>query len=69
MSRTDGAGPRPQLEQRVAGAGLELLVLTEVEREDGSECWTPRGEDHPVARHSLSVTADEDQVRVARLLE
>ena len=68
MSRTDGAGPRPQLEQRVAGAGLEL-VLTEVEREDSSECWTPRGEDHPVARHSLSVTADEDQVRVARLLE
>ena len=68
MSRTDGAGPRPQLEQRVAGAGLEL-VLTEVERKDSSECWTARGKDHSVARHSLSVTADEDQVRVARLLE
>ena len=41
MARRDCAGSSPELEQGVTGAGLYLLLLTQIKTEESPEGWTP----------------------------
>ena len=69
MAGTDRAGPRSlQVEQRVTGAGLDGLVLTEVQTEDPPEGGAGSRHQDPVARHTTAVTTHEDQVSLQRVL-
>ena len=69
VARTDRAGPRSlQVKQRVTGAGLDGLVLTELQTEDPPEGGAGSRHQDPVARHTAAVTTHEDQVSMERIL-
>ena len=72
MAVTDSAGPRRlQVEQRVGGAGLaglDCLVLTEVQTEDPPEGGADSRHQDPVAGHTAAVTTHQDQVSLETIL-
>ena len=68
MTVTDSAGAGLQMEKRVAVAGLDWLVLAEVQTEDSSESGTASSQQEPVTRHSSPITTNQHQVSVTRVL-
>ena len=56
------------MEQRVAGAGRDRLVLTEVQAEEGPEGGAGGRHQEPVAGHAAAVRTHEYQVSVTRIL-
>ena len=69
---TDSAGPRGlQVELGWAGAGLaglDCLVLSEVQTEDPPEGGADSRHQDPVARHTAAVTTHQDQVSLETIL-
>ena len=72
LTGADSGGARGgQLEERLAGAGqgwLVLLVLPQVQTEEGPEGGAGGRHHHPVARHAAAVRTDEYQVGVPGIL-